>query len=362
MGTINYTITSGNLPIVVQLFKGSLLQSNQHYSFGSYSFNNVTYEDGMYLKFIDGVLPGCYSIAQIYKCGDCPEGYEAVGDKCIYYDEVDPIFSSPFTIIKKNYSSYTIKGVLVFDSWNYNGTGTYTLIPPTNTFWCNTNTSNGVMNRSAVWASTRYDHQDIKFSFCIDIYTEKTYYIGVGCDNYAKIKLNGVYILEQDVEALKTMMSTSSDGVTFEYWYIYPITFPVGTSILEVYGHNVFDPDAAVGIQIYDATALDLINANNEYIFADKIKFSSEELVNEDLMYEYTALHGYHGYVCPEGYSLSCDFPPSCIKRIELDCGTPAPSTSTTTSTTSTSTSSTTTTSTTIEGGYNTLFVYYEAL
>lgn len=362
MGSINYTITSGNLPIVVQLFKEALIQTNQHYYFGSYSFNNVTYEDGMYLKFIDGVLPGCYSIVQIYKCSDCPEGYEAVGDKCIYYDEADPVFSMPFSIEKKNWTNYTANGVLVFDSWNYNGTGTYTLIPSTNPYWCNNNVGIGVMNKCAVWASTMYNNQDIKFSFCVSVAAAKTYYIGVGCDNYAKIKLNGTYILEQDVDALKVMLGETSDEVTFEYWYIYPVQLPLGDSIIEVYGHNVLDPAAAIGIQIYDATEEDLIAADSDIDMIGRIKFSSEELVGEDLMYEYTALHGYHGYVCPEGYSLSCDFPPVCIKRIELDCGTPIPSTSTTTSTTSTSTSSTTTTSTTVEGGYNTLFVYYEAL
>lgn len=368
MGTINYTITSGNLPIVVQLFSlNGIVTTNFHNSFGSYSFNNVTYQNGMYVKFIEVDHPfDCYAIEPIYYCSDCPEGYESVGTKCIYYDEIDPTFTQPFSVVYMPYSDYTSKGTLIFDTWNYNGTGVYTTITPAmNSYWNNTigEGNGGAMNRCAIWASTLYEHQDIGVSFCVDISTEKTYYIGVGCDNYVKIKLNGVYILQQDVTALKAMLGSTANGVTFQYWYIYPVELPVGRSIIEVYGHNVVDV-AAVGIQIYDATKTSLINAHSNYDLINQIKFSSESLVGHDLLYEYTAAHGYHGYSCPAGYALTCDFPPKCMKRTEVDCGTlpPSTTTSTTSSTTTTSTSSTTTTTTTVVGGYKTVFVHYNKL
>ena len=133
-----------------------------------------------------------------------------------------------------------------------------------------------------------------------------------------------------------------NNTVTHKFWFIYPINFPAGRNVIEVFGHNV-ESVAGVGIQIYNATEADLLNATIEDPLTSEIIFSSETLVGEALNYEYSDANGYHGYSCPDGYALdTCDGTPTCVESILLDCGEEPPTT--TTSTTIYSTSTTTTT------------------
>jgi hypothetical protein len=345
---IVYTINDGTLPIIVQVMDGiTEVDSNSHVVYGTYEFNDVP--DGEYtLLFTDA--DSCTYSSAIALCTDCPEGYESVGDKCVEYDVVDVTYtSSVYTVVKKSSDvAYSVYGLLIFDSWNYNGTGSFEWVNDSNTYWRNVPypTNVGVMNRSAVWGSTTSNNQDIGFSFCISIAISKIYYIGVGCDNYSIIKLNGVSIIEQDVTALKSMFPPlgmsggTDDGVTFKYWYVYPIELSVGQNVIEIFGHNV-TLVAGVGIEIYDATKQELINATSDTDLGSttridtdtkgKILFRSSDLVGETLQYEYSTGGGYHGYSCPEGYALdTCGETVRCVKKDILDCG-ETPTTTTTT-------------------------------
>jgi hypothetical protein len=362
MGRIVYTITSGDLPMTVNLKQdGSIIDTNIHAVYGTYSFEDVDKGTETYLtltvEFIDSM--DCYTSEIITLCVNCPDGYDQVGDKCIHYEEVEPVYTEPvYTIVKKEDDpAYAVYGAIVFDDgWNYNGTGVYErILPLTNTYWANSPypSFTGVMNRTAVWASETKGDQDIGFSFCIDIAVAKTYYIGFACDNWGKIKINGTFILEQDRDDIMTMFNTTDSGILHKYWFIYPVEVEAGRNIIEVYGHNE-SWIAGVGIQIYNATKKDLFDVTNENPLGSKILFSSEELVDSVLNYEYTPTEGYHGYNCPDGYSLDdCDGSPKCIQRIEINCGDEPPVTTTTTTaaptTTTTTTAEPTTTTTTIE-------------
>lgn len=365
MGRIVYTITSGELPITVNLKDdvGTIIDTNIHASFGTYSFENVDRGTEDYItftiEFIDSM--DCYESETVTLCVNCPDGYDAIGDKCIYYEEESPIYTSPtYTVLRQSpNSAYGGSGPLLFSSWNYNGTGVYERFGSGEDYWDNLGSLTGPMNRSCVWSSTTYSNQDIAFSFCINIATPKTYYVGFGCDNWGKIKLNGSFILEQDISALTTMFTDNGDEIsydpnriTFMYWYLYPIEIPAGQNVLEVFGHNVSSV-AAVGIQIYDATPTDFKNATTSNPLGDKILFSSETLDGDTLQYEYSTANGYHGYYCEPGYALdTCGATAKCVKRIELNCGEEPPTTTTSTtvvSTTTTTTVAPTTTTTTTE-------------
>lgn len=350
MGRIVYTITSGELPITVNLKQdGVIIYTNTHSSYGTYSFENVDKGTEDYVTFVIDFYELSTELCgteTITLCVNCPDGWQMSGDKCIYYDEVEPTYTTPtYTIVAKNDDdAYSIYGAIVFDGgWDYNGTGDYErILPLTNTYWANTPypSFTGVMNRTAVWASSTKTNQDIAFTFCIDIAVTKSYYIGFGCDNLGKIKLNGSFILEQNITNIKDMIIANGDptgqnpiAVTFKYWYIYPVEIPAGENIIEVFGHNI-DSVAAVGIQIYNATRQDLFDATNENPLGDKILFSSEELIGEALNYEYSITDGHHGYSCPDGYALNtCGETPVCVKRIEINCGEEPPTTTTTTTT-----------------------------
>ena len=354
MGIINYTLVSGIVPIEVRLSGGTgNLYINIHNILESGSFTGLT-NDTYTLDFVDS--QGCYDTNFIDLCDNCYSGYTPVyGGNCIKYDIVEPSYSaSTFTIApqSKN-SSYNLYGPLLFNSWNYNGTGTYERFGLNNSYWTNLGSLTGPLNREGVWGSYTTSNQDVGFSFCVDIGIDKIYYVGFGCDNYGKIKLNGYMILEQNVAALTSMIISNGDSydgfpdrLPFRYWYIYPVYFPAGQNVIEIFGHNVTST-ASVGIVIYDATKNDLINATSDLDLGSKIIFQSSNLSGKTLYYSaYSTTGGtvYNGYVCPDGYALNtCNGGESiyCEKRDYLGCG-ESPTTTTTTTFTPPTTTTTT--------------------
>jgi len=333
---VQYTIDDGVLPITVELVGSGL--TNIHGAYGTYSFENVP--DGVYIiRFTDS--EDCLYEADVAPCTDCYPGYTSVGDKCVLYEESEAIYTEPtFTVLAESpNTSYGNYGALLFDSWNYDGTGTYERF--LTTYWKNNSTTIGPLNRTAIWASTHYFPQDIGFSFCINIAIEKTYYIGLGCDNWGKVKLNGEYIIEQDVTALTNMIIANGDDydgypdrIPFRYWYIYPLTLPVGQNVIEVFGHNETALAAAVGIQIYNATPDQLRSATSDVDLGDKILFDSIDLAGNQLQYEYSPSNGYHGYYCAGGFALNtCGEIVKCVRRDTIGCGESPTTTTTTTAT-----------------------------
>ena len=166
MGSISYTLISGELNITTVLRSGSTtLQTQVHTSLGSYSFTGVT-EGSYYIDITDSL--GCSDTAIIDVCLDCASGYTAVVGGCLKIEE-GTLYSSgtPFTLAAKSYGQYSDRGLVLFSSYNLNGTGTYTKYN-TNTYWTNTGTTtvSGPMNRSAIWTSVAAkDNQDISFSY-----------------------------------------------------------------------------------------------------------------------------------------------------------------------------------------------------
>ena len=309
MGTINYTISSGVLPITVNLkLTGTIIMTNTHGSFGTYSFTNVT-PASYTIQFID--TQGCTRTETIGICGSCAAEFTPVVGGCLYLDRTPAIYSgSMYNLMGFTYNTYSINGMLLFSSYNSNGTGVYQA--KSSSYWTNPGNNlvtSGPLNRSAVWTTTIVDNQDIAFQHCITIAVEKTYYVGIGCDNYGFIKLNGTTLITQNIAALRTMLGVADDRVPFLYWYIYPIVLKAGLNILEIGGHN--DPGtaaAAVGVQIYDNTVNDILNAINDSSL--NILFNSKSKVGTQCWYE-TSPSGTHGYTCPSGYALdTCDGTP----------------------------------------------------
>lgn len=331
MGTINYTITSGVLPITVNLkLNGYTIMTNNHVSFGTYSFTNVT-AASYTMQFVDS--QGCNRTETIGICGSCAAGFTPVVGGCLYLDRKPATYSgSMYNLMGFSYNTYSINGILLFSNYNSDGTGTYQA--KSSSYWTNPgDLSSGPLNRSAVWTTSIVDNQDIAFQHCITIAVEKTYYVGIGCDNYGFIKLNGTNLITQNISALRSMLGSADDRVPFLYWYIYPIILKVGLNILEVGGHN--NPGtaaAAVGVEIYDNTMNDILNATSDANL--NILFRSKSKVGTNCWYEYSP-SGTHGYTCPSGYALdTCDGTPDCVKRYEYTCGGVAPVLPTTTTTT----------------------------
>ena len=62
-------------------------------------------------------------------------------------------------------------------------------------YWKNYDNSegNGPMNRCALWTENYTSYSNIGFSVCVNIGATKTYYIGIGVDNFISMRIDGHY-------------------------------------------------------------------------------------------------------------------------------------------------------------------------
>jgi len=275
-------------------------------------------------------------------CTTCPEGYTATVDSCYIEDIISPYSpTNPQTLFVKSNKRYGTTGTIVFQpGWNYDGSGSTYNAYTTGNFWINpmvdsiggTNTD-GIMNKNAVWSGVTLDGQTVGFPICIDIAQEKTYLVGLGCDNYAEIKIDGVSVLMQDYNALYTIYADngwdipSTKESTFRLWFIYPITLTAGKHIIELIGHNDTNV-AAVGLDIYDMSESALMACNSYDDMGSGLLFSTKDEVGKLVKIGNEG----QGYSCPEGYVLGyCDDYPMCYKIEYIPCSSQPLTTSTTT-------------------------------
>ena len=256
----------------------------------------------------------------------CPDGYTDTGTSCQLIETSSPTPpSNPQYLVNYNNNYYSTWGTAIFNSFNIDGTGSYTLIPSSNSWWKNIagNNTDGPLNRCAVWTEYQESGQDIGFPITINIQQSKIYYVGFGCDNYGIVKVNGTTVIQQDITALNAMWSTSGDATGFRYWYVYPIQLNAGLNIIEVYGHNV-EYNAAIGVEVYNATSAEIAAATSYTDLGNKLIFSTKDYVGQPV---YLGTGGV-GYTCPEGYQLSVvNNVATCVKTTNLPYScTPTPS------------------------------------
>jgi hypothetical protein len=262
----------------------------------------------------------------------CYEGYTPTpnGD-CVRTITTEAIAPTNLQIaVAKTYSQYSINGSILFNpGYNLNGTTSTGYQILSTALWKNipNNTTNGPLNRCGLWTPTPLDNQDVGFTQCLNVITEKTYYIAVGCDNYAIIRIDGATIVSQNVAALTSQFGAGA-LVTFKYWFIYPVLLTAGSHVIEMIGHNI-NSIAALGAEIYDATSDEIVDATDYPTFyTAHILFSTKDMVGQDIQIG----TGGYGYTCPSGYSLiMCDGDPYCINTNYIDCGEVPPTTTTTT-------------------------------
>lgn len=245
----------------------------------------------------------------------CPATYTLAPDGTYCYKYNDVAATAPTSgenTVAKTAIQYSTCGSYIYEpGYASDGTGTSTQISLTKTFWKNggtcadNNTIDGPLNRCGLWASTTSDDQDIGFSVCITIPTSKTYYVGIACDNYAIINLDGVNLITQDPTALGVQYGVG-DAATFKVWHIYPITLIAGPHVLELIGHNVASI-AGMGAEIYNNTKSQIQNSNS---YADlDLVFSTKDYIGQPVQLSSDGT----GYSCPSGYSLvACNDPYIC--------------------------------------------------
>ena len=306
------------------------------------------------ITYVIGTFNGCTNPPTISTTTSttcyCPNGAILDASGCYI---VQTTSATPPSVVNNlalfTYYQYGYGGTLIFNNYDSNGVGTVGS-HLTSSWWSNTSstTTGGVLNRTGVWASTgATNNQTIGFSVCVTAPSTKTYYIGIGCDNFGSIKINGITVLTQNSTLIfNSLISqgypvSSVGATTWQYWIVYPITLLSGINYVEIYGNNTTGT-ASVGVEVYDATATDLANAASYTDLGAKLLFSTKDQVGLPVTIG-TSI----GYTCPSGYSLvTCDGPYYCSERIYYNCNTTTTTTITPTTTTSTTHLTTTTTTT----------------
>jgi hypothetical protein len=251
----------------------------------------------------------------------CPEEYTLAPDGSYCYKVEETAATPPGAAenaVAVSNAAYCTCGSYIYTSgWASNGTGTSAQISLSNPFWVNgagacadSTTTDGPLNRSGIWASGGgLTDQDVGFGVCLNIPATKTYYVGVGADNYAIIKLDSVTLITQDPTALAAQYGVGAAS-TFKVWHIYPIEIAAGPHILEILGHNVSGA-ASIGCEVYDATSAELIAATSYAALGSKLVFSSKDYVGQPIQLGTDGV----GYSCPVDYSLDiCSGPATCKK------------------------------------------------
>lgn len=150
------------------------------------------------------------------------------------------------------------------------------------------------MRVAGVWTnSINWDpiNEWIGFSYCVTLTETKTYYIAYAVDDFARIFIDGVLMLNQD-----------TSGWAFKKLQIFPITLSAGLHIITGEVKNV-GISAIFSFEIYDATLPQLLAVANPGDIDPYVVFSSGDQIGLNWQTGETS-----GYSCPDGYALNtCD-------------------------------------------------------
>jgi hypothetical protein len=158
------------------------------------------------------------------------------------------------------YPSYGQNGVRLYsDGYNLDGTGTYINWKTVNdggsytgTFWANpvTSSKTGRINYAGLWSAKSLTFAGTgRLTFNVTSSTNKTYYFGIGCDNYGYVYVDGELKVYQKYDAANDNYYTDN----FKYWHIYPIYLTSGSHSITLRGYNPTQP-GCMGIEIYNNT------------------------------------------------------------------------------------------------------------
>lgn len=242
------------------------------------------------------------------KCDNgCPPGYSLSPSGFCYSTYKNPsvcVSNSMCAVSNVVYSSY---GSRIFNAgFTIAGSGTVGTLIPLKTvapiFWnSNNNASYGPLNRCGIWAcSNQPVDKWIGFSRKITIPESKTYYFGVGADNYIRLKIDGQIILQFAKDANGKGINGDNYDVDFKYWNIYPINLTSGVHIIEISGKDDGVP-GSFGCEVYNNTVSQITSATSESGL--NIIFTTKSLVGSTTNF----MDDGSCATCPPGYALNPD-------------------------------------------------------
>ena len=181
------------------------------------------------------------------------------------------------------------------------GSGTTTPISPLNRSGIWTTSQSGTWQPNGVW---------LGFSVCLTVAESKTYYFGVGWDNFIRVAIDGTLIIQ----------GLNINANYFRYWNVYPIYLQQGnhTFTFEVQNDTL---SAVIGWELYNTDFTTLTTATN--ISQLDILYSSSAYTGQQVQYIKNLNESFNpsGFTCPDGFTYSdCDG--QCV-QFELCCPEP---------------------------------------
>lgn len=249
-------------------------------------------------SLVDPTCVGCPSL--------CPSifPWQQYNDNCCYWVETqESIAPTESQWLSTSVSSalYGSLGTRIYDfGFPIQGNGTILTTLTTSGIWQRTNSSDGPMNRCAIWTdSPTYlpYNQWIGFSTCISVPTGGTYYFGVAADNNFRAVINGTEILN----TINGVYDNST--VAFNFWHIYPVQLTGGDNILEIFGLNNGSL-AGFGCTIYNNTYNELVNASTLNDLNEI--FTTSGATEFQIVQSTTDQYLPQGFSCPPGFRFGC--------------------------------------------------------
>ena len=202
-------------------------------------------------------------------------------------------------LIPKSNAAYSQFGTLFHSPFNFDGTSpgdVYLATSTTNNVWRSTSSSNGPLNRVALWASGPFPVDTwLGFTFCVSVPETKIYWIGLAGDNNFRIAIDGVTIVNT------VGGPYDGDSYAFKYWHIYPVNLNAGSRIVELFGLNN-GGIAGFGCEIYNNTIHELTGATQ--VSDLNIIFSSAGQTEAEIVQDLSGQYLDSGYSCPAGYTF----------------------------------------------------------
>jgi hypothetical protein len=191
--------------------------------------------------------------------GDTSIAYGKYGAR-LYEDITNKTFPivrstpSPTNLVDNNGAGSIISiynGIAAYGSirntlWGYDSSGA---IPA-----CGTGNIGGRLNTVGIGVLPSPEKPDyLCFEYCVNINTTKQYLVAFAADNYGKLYLDNVELINLD----------TPDTKNFFYWHIFPITLTSGDHTLKICGSNFGVVTAfAFGAEIYNISAADFVFNN----------------------------------------------------------------------------------------------------